>query len=78
MSLYSNGLKLALRFSGALEKVTTGMSDIGKMLPRFEAYQNLLSNASRLDSALVDLYESIVEFSVESFRFLRQSPLSMT
>lgn len=69
--------KLALRLSGALDKVASGMLDIGKMLPRFEAYQILLPESPRLKVAILELYVSIVQFSLDAIFFFCTYLLSM-
>ena len=53
------------------------MSDIGQMLARFEAYQVLLPESPRLNVAILELYVSVVQFSIDAICFLRTSPLSM-
>jgi hypothetical protein len=71
-------LQLALRFAGAIERVTQGMCDIGQALPRFQTYEKLFPSSGRLNLALVDVYESVVLFCIETIKFLRSNSISET
>lgn len=55
-----------------------GFIEVEKILPRWDIYATLLPQSARVSDAIVDVYEAVVLFSVDSIRMLRKSPLSMT
>lgn len=52
------------------------MSYVAQVTPRFEAYTSILPNAPRLAEALIQAYEAIVLFHVDSIKFLRTGSIS--
>jgi hypothetical protein len=60
----------------AIEKITAGFSEITKALSRFEEYQTFFTSAPRLNEALVDLYELVFGFFIESIKLFRRHPIS--
>ncbi|CAG9953611.1 unnamed protein product, partial [Clonostachys rosea f. rosea IK726] len=68
-------LDLLLRSSMAIEKITAGFSEITKALSRFEEYQTFFTSAPRLNEALVDLYELVFGFFIESIKLFRRHPI---
>lgn len=69
-------LQLFLRTSTAIERIAEGFSDIAKALPRFEEYQTFFTSAPRLNEALVDLYELVVRFFINTIKLFRRHPIS--
>ena len=53
------------------------MLKIGKVMSRLEAFRTLLPETQGLKNAILDVYLSVIKFTLDSISFLRIHPISM-
>ena len=54
------------------------MLKVGKVISRLKAFRTLLPETQGLNNAVLDVYLSVIKFTLESISFLRIHPISMT
>lgn len=65
-------MKIASNWSEAFNAMLEGYLDIGKSIPQLAQYEELFGENQYMRSALVSIYEDILEFHLEAVKLFKQ------